>query len=66
MSGWSGGGESNGGWYSSDRTSGADLGLDEQGVIQGSRPKMWKVYERKNRRLRGNGEVAERERGGKN
>lgn len=47
MSGWSGGGESNGGRYSSDRTSGADLGLDEQGVIQGSRPKMWKVYEKK-------------------
>lgn len=44
----------------SDRVSVADLGLDEQEGIQGSRPKIWKVYERKNRRLKGNGEVAER------
>lgn len=37
------------------------MGLDEQGIVKEMRPKIWRVYERKNRKQGKNAEVEERE-----
>lgn len=45
----------------SDRPLGNVVGLDEQGIVKEMRPKIWRVYERKNRKQGKNAEVEERE-----